>query len=92
LTSLFDHSAFNTSMFGKRSALRRVLRKNGVSHDEAIYIGDELRDLEAAHAERIAFGAVSWGYTNLDALKEHQPAATFVAVTDIGEMLLKVQQ
>jgi len=79
-------------MFGKRSALRRVLRKNGVSHDEAIYIGDELRDLEAAHAERIAFGAVSWGYTNLDALKEHKPAATFVAVTHIGEMLLKVQQ
>ncbi|HEX2585481.1 MAG TPA: HAD hydrolase-like protein [Steroidobacteraceae bacterium] len=86
---LFHHSSFNTSMFGKRAALRRVLRNNSIAHHEAIYIGDELRDLEAAHAERIAFGAVAWGYTKPDALRKHQPAATFHTMADISELLAR---
>jgi len=88
LTSLFHHSAFNTSMFGKRSALRRVLRDNQLSCNEAIYIGDELRDLEAARAEHIAFGAVAWGYTKLDALAKQQPVAVFHTMANISEILL----
>ncbi|MBE0696119.1 MAG: HAD hydrolase-like protein, partial [Anaerolineaceae bacterium] len=35
-------------MFGKSGKLRKVLRQSGVEAEEAICIGDEIRDLEAA--------------------------------------------
>ena len=57
------HYECGASICGKRPKLRAVLRASGVPAVEAIAIGDEIRDLEAARAEGIAFGAVSWGYT-----------------------------
>ncbi|MFL6293325.1 MAG: hypothetical protein ACJ759_20725 [Thermoanaerobaculia bacterium] len=50
-------------------------------------IGDEIRDLEAARAEGIAFGAVTWGYTHPEALRAHGPEEMF---STIDEILLKL--
>jgi phosphoglycolate phosphatase len=80
---LLTHPQCDTSVFGKRTALRTILRKTGVSHNDAIYIGDEIRDWEAANAEAINFGAVSWGYTTMDALMKYSPAETFFDMDDI---------
>ena len=52
---------------------------SGVPAAEAICIGDEIRDLEAARAEGIPFGAVTWGYTNPEALRAPQPEEVFPA-------------
>jgi phosphoglycolate phosphatase len=65
------------AFFGKRPKLRKVLRASGIPAAEAISIGDEIRDLEAARAEGIAFGAVSWGYTRPEALRAHGPEEVF---------------
>ena len=75
------------SLFGKRVKLRKVLRDSGIGAAEALCVGDEVRDLEAAHAEGIAFGAVAWGYTRADALAAHSPAETFARVEEIAERL-----
>ena len=74
------------SIFGKRAGFRRVLRRSGIPREEAICIGDEIRDLEAARAEGIAFGAVSWGFTHVDSLRAHGPAEVFATVDDIGRV------
>src|SRR6185295_5601834 len=58
------HHECGVSMFGKASKLKKVLRAAGMPHTHTIYIGDELRDMVAAKAARIAFGAVSWGYNS----------------------------
>jgi phosphoglycolate phosphatase len=50
-------------------------------------VGDEVRDAKAAHAERIHFGAVAWGYTRLDALLAHAPEAVFASVDELAESL-----
>jgi phosphoglycolate phosphatase len=76
-----------TSLFGKKSKLKNILRKTGVSPREAIYIGDETRDLEAASSENIAFGAVSWGYARIDTLIKHSPDEIFYKVEDITKKL-----
>ena len=52
---------------------RKVLKQSGVSAAEAISISDEIRDLDASVQEKIPFGAVAWGYTNIDA--PHSPCA-----------------
>ena len=73
------------SLFGKRMKLRKVLRRSGIHPAQAIFIGDEIRDIEAARASGIASGAVAWGFTEPDALRAHSPDMLFGSV---GEMLL----
>jgi phosphoglycolate phosphatase len=60
-----------TSLFSKAVRIRRILAATGVAASEAILIGDEIRDLEAARQVGLAFGAVGWGYTALEALTLH---------------------
>ena len=54
-----------------------MLRKTGTPAREAICIGDEIRDLDAARKEGIDFGAVTWGYTAAEALIARGPAVVF---------------
>ena len=81
------HFGCGASLFGKRPLLRRALRAGGVAPGGAIAIGDEVRDLDAARAERIAFGAVAWGFTRLDALAARGPEEIFASIDDIAERL-----
>lgn len=85
--ALIQHYACGVSIFGKRAKLRSVLRNSGVAAAEAICIGDEVRDLEAAREEGIAFGAVSWGYTRPEALLAHEPEEMFSTVDEILQKL-----
>ena len=85
--ALVQHYGCGVSIFGKRAKLRGVLRSSGIAAAEAICIGDEIRDLEAAHAEGIAFGAVSWGYTHPEALRALGPQEMFANVDEILQTL-----
>ena len=71
------------SLFGKRRKLRKVLRRTGIHPAEAIFIGDEIRDIEAARHAGIASGAVAWGFTDVDTLKAHAPDMLFSSVAEI---------
>ena len=85
--ALIRHYGCGASFFGKRPKLRTVLRASGVPAAEAIAIGDEIRDLEAARAEGIAFGAVSWGYTRPEALRAQGPEEMFGCLEDVLQKL-----
>lgn len=90
-TALIAHYECGISLFGKRSKLRKILDKSGVSAQQALCIGDELRDFDAARDEGLAFGAVGWGYTRFDVLLARQPECAFSKVGDIAEKLLGSQ-
>ncbi len=72
------------SMFGKGSRLKKVLAKLRIPANEALYVGDEIRDILAARSAGIASGAVSWGYNTPEALKVHSPTVLFERVEDIA--------
>ena len=82
--SLIQHYACDAPILGKRVKLRKVLRRSGTRPSEAIFIGDEIRDLQAARAEGIAFGAVSWGVNYLDSLSRHFPEERFLSIDEIA--------
>jgi phosphoglycolate phosphatase len=88
---LIRYYGCGASMFGKRAKLRKVLRESGVAPAEALCIGDELRDLQAARAEGIPFGAVAWGYTEIEALAAHQPEETFACVADVFDGVTRLR-
>ena len=85
--SLIDHFACGASLFGKSPKLRGVLKRWGVRPHEALYVGDELRDAEAARAVGIAFAAVSWGFATPEALRAQGPDRFFTSVAEIAPAL-----
>ena len=75
--------ACGSSIFGKQAHVRRVLKRSGVRPANALCIGDEIRDYEAASAVGMPFGAVAWGYTTIEALAACAPAVVFHHIEDI---------
>ena len=82
--ALIDLYACGASLFGKPPKLRQVLRHYRVGPTEALYVGDELRDAEAARAVGVAFAAVSWGFATPEALARHAPDRLFASVAEIA--------
>lgn len=84
------HPQFGIALFGKQTKLCRILNKTGVLPAAAIYIGDEIRDKQAADAAGMHFGAVGWGYTKPAALLASAPHKFFQTVDQIKEALVSL--
>lgn len=80
LVSFFSCGA---SLFGKAKKFRQVLKRSGIAANDAVCIGDEVRDAEAASKAGIAFAAVAWGYASRDALANTRPVTIFERVDEL---------
>lgn len=83
VAALIAYYECGVSVFGKEAKLKKILRQSGIPRNEAIYIGDEIRDHQAAQDVGIAFGGASWGYTTPEALGADAPGDVFTRVEDI---------
>lgn len=63
----------NVGLFSKAQTLRKVLRWQKIRSGECLYIGDEVRDIEAAHKVHIAVASVTWGFNGKEILKKYKP-------------------
>jgi phosphoglycolate phosphatase len=86
-SALIRYYACGASMFGKSAKFRTILRQSRLRPSDAIYIGDEIRDFEAARREGLSFGAVAWGYTRAETLAALSPHFMFTSVHDITDKL-----
>jgi phosphoglycolate phosphatase len=77
------------SLGGKTKKFKQVLRAVKIPASDAIYIGDEIRDSEAAAKAGMDFGAVSWGYNAATALQKLSPALMFAEPDDIVRKLCR---
>jgi phosphoglycolate phosphatase len=75
--------ACGASLFGKAKKFKQVLKRTGVPARDAVCVGDEVRDGEAAHEAGIAFAAVTWGYAGREALERIRPAWIVERVDDL---------
>ena len=60
-------------LMGKRRTLKRVLREQRLAVANTLYIGDEVRDVEAARACGLDTIAVSWGANDTHKLGQANP-------------------
>lgn len=60
-------------LFGKAKALRRIIRTNDVERANVLYVGDEVRDIEAAKKAMVAAAAVTWGFQAEELLRAAKP-------------------
>jgi phosphoglycolate phosphatase len=69
---LFDFVK-TASTFGKGKTIDRMIRQYDCPKSDAIYIGDEIRDIQAARSIAIRIVAVGWGFNAPTALIDRQP-------------------
>jgi phosphoglycolate phosphatase-like HAD superfamily hydrolase len=67
----FVHSEKN--LFGKAKILKKILKEYALAPSEAVYVGDESRDIDAAKEAGLEMVAVSWGFNSKKMLAGHQP-------------------
>lgn len=60
-------------LFGKGKALRRILRAERANREDVLYVGDEVRDVEAGRKAGVAVAAVTWGFHAEPLLRESHP-------------------
>ena len=80
--------ACGASLLGKASKFHAVIKRQGVSAERTIAIGDEARDVDAARKAGLTAGAVSWGYATINLLRAHQPDYLFASMDDIRRAIV----
>ncbi len=67
----FIHSGIN--LLGKDKALQKLLVEQKLNPEETIYVGDEVRDIDACKENGIKIIAVTWGFNTKEILKKNKP-------------------
>ena len=83
------HYACGMSIFGKRAHLREILQAVAAGAPEAIYIGDQAADFDAARAEGIRFGAVTWGFGTPEHMTALRPEHLFHSPQELAAALVE---
>lgn len=88
LWDLIQYSECGVGISAKHHRLKRLLRRARIAPERAVYIGDEVRDIDAACRAGIAVGAVTWGYNDASLLRACDPDLLFAQVHEISARLL----
>jgi phosphoglycolate phosphatase len=70
---LFDPVVGYSRLLGKARPIRRLLRAARLTVRDVLYVGDEVRDIEAARQAGVAVAAVTWGFNAKGLLARHEP-------------------
>jgi len=73
-------------MLGKHRRIASMLKQAKTDASQAIYVGDQVSDGEAARRAGVAFGAVAWGYAHLDALRAAGADELFESVNELRRL------
>ena len=85
---LFDFIYSGRAVFGKSRLLKKLMKTKTIPHDDPIYVGDEIRDVEAAKKAGIKVIGVSWGYNTKNALLKAQPDHVVEKPEDLQTIIL----
>ncbi len=61
------------NIFGKQFTLSKMLKEQALSKENVIYIGDEVRDIEACRVLDLDIISVTWGFSSKEALQKNEP-------------------
>ncbi len=70
---VFDFIKTTSKIWSKDHHLLKIIESYNLKAAEVLYVGDEVRDILAAHRSGIKVAAVTWGYNSSKTLSEHNP-------------------
>ncbi|MDQ0088496.1 phosphoglycolate phosphatase [Paenibacillus anaericanus] len=71
--NIFQHISSSKGLMGKDQAIKKYMKEHQLSNQELIYIGDEVRDIQACKRNNVEVIAVSWGIYSRDLLLSEKP-------------------
>jgi phosphoglycolate phosphatase len=86
---IFEFVVGYPRLFGKASAIRNLLKTERIDRQCALFIGDEVRDVEAARKAGVDSAAVGWGFNSEDVLSKQSPKFFWSSLADVRSALLK---
>jgi len=84
---VFEFVRSSSKLLGKASVLRRLMRELHLKPRQIFFVGDELRDIEAAQETGVHIAAVTWGYNSTPALTGAAPDYLFNQPSEISGLL-----
>jgi len=69
--NFFDIIFCESNILGKDKTIKKMLKKHNLKTEEIIYVGDEIRDVEACKKVGIKIIGVSWGLHTFEALQKN---------------------
>lgn len=70
---MFDYVVGKGSLFGKTRVIKNILKTRKLNKDQVLYVGDEVRDIEACKKIGIKIAAVTWGFSDEKLLAKNKP-------------------
>lgn len=88
LRHLFTFISSTSKLSGKHKHLRSIGRTFSLNPAEMLYVGDEIRDVRAAHKAGIAMAAVTWGFNSRDSLAAEAPLHLVDSTTQLLDLII----
>jgi len=82
----FDFISADSALFGKHKEIKKILSRYKLLLNDTLYIGDELRDIEATKKIGMKIGVVGWGLNSVSILKTQNPAYLFETPEDLAKI------
>lgn len=79
------------SLWGKSRGIKRLIQKRGWTLEQVAYVGDEVRDIQAAHRIGIKAIAVGWGFQLPEILSEYHPDFLLSEPRELLEVVQKLK-
>jgi len=73
LQYLFDFVYSGRTLFGKSKVITHLIKQENFNPEAVVYVGDEVRDIEAARKSKIKVIAVTWGFNSRQVLTQYSP-------------------
>lgn len=87
IESNFSYIKTKVPLFGKKKALSKAKRQLNA---DFVYVGDEIRDVEACRKTGTAVVSVAWGFNSADSLEEVNPDLVAKSSEEAVDMILKL--
>lgn len=79
----------NSGLNGKENKLKKIIKKYYLEKSEVLYVGDEIRDINATKRVGIDIVAVDWGYNERASLEKNKPKYLISEPEDILNICLE---
>lgn len=89
---LFEFIHTDSSIFGKDKIINKVLTNLKLPPSDIIYVGDEIRDIQACHKAGIKIISVAWGFNLKKGLENHHPDHLINKPAELLKLLLPLQE
>ena len=83
----FEFIESETNIFKKSSHLSYIIKKYSFNKKDIIYVGDEVRDIEACREVGVDIISVTWGYNNKVVLEKHNQRSLVSTPSEILKIL-----